>query len=343
MFPKAMIRISTSAIVLICLFVFHKDTLVSARTYVRTRRPGLTSVRFIDNQYGWIAGTQGVFYTDDGGWSWRRQKLVVAKEFGRSRAALVEKSGKILWADKESALVRTDNSLAIGNGKAGPWRLVKCQTSPQLLDIAFPERDLGWAISDRGIYFSRDGGSSWELKRKSSEGLQSLCAVSAKAVWVIGFRRLMISTTDQGESWHEYLFQDREPFYLRSVKFIDQKRGWAFKSNGPLFSSDGGVTWGAYGPPDMKATELFDVAFGNENVGWIVGDGTIFYTENGGRNWEIKVRNIKDYMVSISPLPNGNSWAVGAGGTVMKTSDTGKAWEYWDLRWNFRPLKGPGR
>jgi photosystem II stability/assembly factor-like uncharacterized protein len=313
---------------------------MGADTYVRVRKPELRSVRFVDNQYGWIAGTQGVFHTRNGGWSWQRQKVVTAENFGHVTSYLLEPSGKILWADRERALIRADAGLIMCNAKTRRWRLIRSPKLSSFQDIVFLSPGLGWGATRREICVTRDGGNSWELKTgTSSEDFTSISAISAKIIWAVGHQSLLMYTVDGGETWRRAFLPNDKPYSLHCVKFVDQKRGFVFGIQGALFSSDGGVSWTKEHGLDMSVTMLFGVAFLDERNGVIVGDGTIFHTDNAGRDWAVKARNVKDVFADVSALSNGNAWAVGRNGTVMKSSSNGQKWEIWNLQWDFSKLK----
>lgn len=55
----------------------------------------------------------------------------------------------------------------------------------------------------RGLYWSDDGGQSWELSLKEDEGLISMHVFDEDTVWVTGGNGTIFGTDDGGQSWSE--------------------------------------------------------------------------------------------------------------------------------------------
>ncbi len=116
-----------------------------------------------------------------------------------------------------------------------------------------------------------------------------------------------------------------------------------------LETTDAGVSWKAV---DSGTKEpLFSIGFADDKVGWIVGQaGTVLRTEDGGGTW--KPQDARAYMgddcretngadeecnlaplFSLSVIDANNAVAIGDRSTVIKTSDGGKSWKVYTLRY----------
>jgi len=78
---------------------------------------------------------------------------------------------------------------------------------------------------------------------------------------------------------------------------------------------------------------LQSVHFTDNNTGWAVGPGgTILKTTNGGTNWNSQASGMgtnwnsqtsgtTDWLLSVHFTDNNTGWAVGSGGTILKTTN----------------------
>lgn len=111
----------------------------------------LTSVYFVNNDYGWIAGTNGtVFKTTNGGEDWQSLKTnyngTITKIF-----FIDENNG---WA------FNTEGTFLITNDGGFNWKSQNLSTG--ILAMSFISKDIGWlASTTKGILKTTDGGSTW--------------------------------------------------------------------------------------------------------------------------------------------------------------------------------------
>lgn len=108
-----------------------------------------------------------------------------------------------------------------------------------------------------------------------------------------------------------------------------------------LHSTDGGETWTVqrgYGHPDLQSIAAWDanriVAVGNDNH--------VIRSEDGGQSWlyvEGVPRSVwSNKLLRVHLDDIGVAWAVGAGGTILRSTDFGKSWkpmvEMKDITWH---------
>lgn len=118
----------------------------------------LTAVHFVDDQYGWAVGHDGVvLHSDDGGASWTRQldgRTVngLMLEWAQGEVAHLQAAPSTDEQALESARFTLDDISA--GAEAGPSR--------PLLDVWFRNAREGWVVGAYGtVLHTTDGGSTW--------------------------------------------------------------------------------------------------------------------------------------------------------------------------------------
>ena len=301
------------------------------RSFPRVR--GFTSVCFVDDRHGWIAGTKGVLWTQNRGESWKSQRVIIAKAVGEAVFWPIDRAGKILWADPSRALITSDDGLVICHAGAESVRKILPQglTVKKMEDLAFTSFSQGWATAGGEVLRTVDGGRTWQRVMKSpGEGYVSLAARNS-SVWALGYEGQFSWTSDGGVTWkHTRLERKRD--YCERVKFLNERQGWLFTARRTLRTDNGGLSWSQIPLPLQEYSQVYAIDFADSQRGWIVGLGSIWATEDGGLRWTVKLLNIQDYIVDVSAVPNGGAWAVGRQGTVFRTEYRGHAWLDWFLR-----------
>ena len=151
----------------------------------------------------------------------------------------------------------------------------------------------GWPVDDGAVYQSKDDGESWKpAGRIHTEPIDALSFIStAKGIGIGG--KFVWGTKDAGQVWTAYHLHD---IALNSVAYGDEDNAWAVGDEGTiLYSATGGVrrhegqhTYSTFLPQESGATaNLLEVDFADAERGWVVG----------------------------------------AGGTILKTSDGGGTWQ----------------
>ena len=224
----------------------------------------LREVQFVDAQKGWIAGENGIIlHTKDSGETWVKQttntsnalfdlQFLSAEEgwaVGDWGTALYTKNGGDTWVNR-----------AEGIGK------------DSLRGIYFLDSQHGWSvtINDRRegyVYHTQDGGETWkrqkvDLPRIYTEGFSDVYFVDRNTGWVIGNRRVILGTTDGGETWN-YLTENS-----------NKRHEETYGQRNPT------------GDEPLHTFMLYDLSFPDPRNGWIAGDlGVILHTSNGGKTW----------------------------------------------------------
>jgi photosystem II stability/assembly factor-like uncharacterized protein len=314
------------------------------------KKPMLSSVRFIDDSHGWIAGCRGVFYTSDGGQTWQKQSVTICLD---SKFTL--HPGLIAWNDRDESMIWTDEGLVVGNTNSALWRKIITSTpllSEHLQLVAFADKEHGWGtgvyqepswkMAAIGIHRTNDSGKTWTAtKNLGLTRIGGLLVISRDEVWAVGRGTAVMHTKDGGKTWEQQnLYQGMSPYGstadLSFIHFVNQTEGWVGGTDAFVFhTSDGGKTWQKQETPFSRNTILTSASFVDEKEGWVVGSryingkyqAVILYTKDAGLHWESQLSEIYyDNLISVQALSNGQSWVIGSNGTVLHTVNHGQNW-----------------
>jgi photosystem II stability/assembly factor-like uncharacterized protein len=182
-----------------------------------------------------------------------------------------------------------------------------------------------WFVTTGGyIFFSEDGGETWEAQDEGTTTTEDLNAVdfaTPNVGMAVGTTGVVLKTSDGGETWSEATTITGTPD-VYTVQVIDSNMAMVGTSNGYIYMTfDGGDTW----------TSKYTVASGtvdsihavNAYVIWAVsndsgGVGTVIRSRNGGYSWESVTTPTNTGLNSIHGLDANKAWAVGAGGVIVK-------------------------
>lgn len=213
------------------------------------------------------------------------------------------------------------------------------------MDIAITSDNELWGVGydgedPRRIYYSKDGGSNWEVKQLSTRGfsLNAITFTDAQHGWAVGGNGLILRTTDGGQSWEE--LQRPTDFDLTRVRFINPQTGYIAgrnwikdPNNGTethhvqiLRTDDGGQNWKVCYSND-EAGEVFQIAVLSETTAVAsIDSSTLIRTEDAGTTWKVVASGKGDFM-SVSFTPDATGWAVGNKGSFYRSGDQGRTWQ----------------
>ncbi len=198
--------------------------------------------------------------------------------------------------------------------------------------VYFADHGMGWAAGLGGgdgnggvIVHTTDGGATWSVQYDGGSSTSSriwwLAGVDQNRLWAAASSGLLWST-DGGMNW-----QLRPMSPLWRVRFADVSKGWATTQSGEILKSgDGGATWEtAYTPPNGGV--VIDLGLAGSKV-WGVGSLSNLKIVDtlDGVQWQEQSSGTTDILRSSSFLDACTGWAVGGGGTILKTLDGGTNW-----------------
>lgn len=130
-----------------------------------------------------------------------------------------------------------------------------------------------------------------------------------------------------GEGW--YLQNSGTSNSFKDVDFFNENSGTAVGFGIVQRTGDAGKTWTpASIPAGVAAVNFYGVeAVEGTNIGYAVGsNGTIIHTTDG-KNWSQQVSGVTGILYEVACTTSGATcWAVGDGGTILKTTNSGTTW-----------------
>lgn len=300
--------------------------------YYRVTSDNLHSVVAVDAKQAWVIGSFGaIFYTSDGGKTWKSQDSKGEEQLCKG-----------YFVDAQNGWIIGSNGTILHTEDGGKtWLPQKSPTKLLLLNAHFIDTKNGWIVGEQGtILHTLDGGKTWE-DRGIEHGpvLNGVSFADLNNGWIVGDYGTILHTEDGGNTWGEQDCQDIVPVIekwewgkplpaLFDVDFIDENRGWIAGIEGIiLFTEDRGKHWKKLETNTKMAIYAVEV---KGNRGWAIGDkGTYLLSKDGGLSWKLMVDAIKTrkWLRDVSFFDEGIGWTVGARGTVVKTEDGGEHWE----------------
>ena len=213
--------------------------------------------------------------------------------------------------------------------------------------FSFVSPTTGWIVgsvgAQMGTFRTTNGGTSWERQ----QGLVDVIGFAdANNGWVTGdmiglYNYSMLQTSDGGLTWPlernlgNPCCSDIEVVSATTVCLVNWTSTHSYLGEGKQVTHDGGVTWQG-SPVTSNATALYAVDFSDADHGWAVGHGgSIIHTDDGGLTWSVQqvalYNHSNPYANSDEPalhdvhfIDASVGWAVGDGGTILKTTTGGK-------------------
>jgi len=316
-------------------------------------KPLLRSVHFVDDAHGWISGYNGVYYTDDGGVTWRAEPVSVGKLSSTLGDLSVQYIGALIWSDQSHCIVRGDKGLIVGDLNLKSWDTSPLIELERARSVLFVNRRRGWAVVPGSpgslIYGTTDGGFNWDQEFRVPESLYGVFANAENDIWAVGSGCLAVHTNDGGKTWSKAIIgagrqKDGRLNDFHTSYFIGSKRiGWIAGTHGTILrTSDGGREWLAQSSGFSRGTTFHAMSFASESEGWVIGtrysidseksynEGTeaiVLHTIDGGLQWEKQSINIEEKIMDVQALSNGRAWLVGEDGSLFRTVDHGRTWD----------------
>ncbi|MDK9701072.1 MAG: YCF48-related protein, partial [bacterium] len=151
------------------------------------------SIRFIDNNNGWIAATAGkIVHTTNGGTTWTQQTSGVATSM-LSVDFVDANNGWVVGAS--GVILHTTNAGAT-------WTSQASGTTANLNCVRFTGSHTGWIVGNYGIILRTfDGGVNWETQvsatgTDATKNLNSVSMISACNGWAVGANGRVLHYTD---------------------------------------------------------------------------------------------------------------------------------------------------
>jgi photosystem II stability/assembly factor-like uncharacterized protein len=285
----------------------------------------LHAVYFIDQNRGWVAGSNGALLkTSDGGASWSKV-ATYTKDTLRDVYFADENHGWLL-AERDLLKLKTDDeprSYLLKTSDSGlTWQRVLVQirdANVRLVRMTFADNRHGLLVGETGIVFATsDRGEHWLLQASPTKHLLLGATFSDSAhAWLVGAGATIVKTNDGGETWLNATPRDANEIRFNAASFVTHNLGWAVGNAGRILTTtDGGRAW--YAQRSNVEADLLDVKFVDGREGWAAGAaGVLLHTTDAGVHWTLESSGTSHVLQRLFLIDRNHGWAVGLGGTIL--------------------------
>lgn len=228
----------------------------------------------------------------------------------------------IFFINSITGYVAGGGSIFRSSDGGNAWQKVH-QASLGIINIAMgSESNAVFVSTSNRIYFTKNGGVSFDSVNIASDIIQDAFFVNATTVYGVGEK--FWKSTDAGATWTKiYDFPAGGSAY-RSLHFVNDQYGWMAGANGPYRTINGGVSWEAKPSPDLNfyAGNAF---FLDINNGYVSDGRTVVKTSNAGNSW-VRVLNASSGYQDLHFI-SATIGYVADGTYIFKTQDGGATWK----------------
>ncbi|MEZ0395319.1 MAG: YCF48-related protein [Anaerolineales bacterium] len=227
----------------------------------------------------------------------------------------------------------------------GGWRqALESRAQTLTLLVGFNDSTYGLSVGDDGyLYYTGDGGQSWQAAENQSMGLYGLEIVDGQVAYACGTGNNVRATTDGGLTWQVRAnFGASFPNHCRFLSFADAQTGWAATPTLLGATADGGQSWRELTLPE-GVTGIAALSMFAPGEGFLLDvSGALYATNDDGATWSLAGRlplgeitiETKSYPTAAMRFQNASSGMVvlaaivgGAGQvTAFHTADGGATW-----------------
>jgi photosystem II stability/assembly factor-like uncharacterized protein len=149
---------------------------------------------------------------------------------------------------------------------------------------------VGSANQKRGVYCSKDGGSTWVMKYQldsSKYSAPDISFVSLTTGYVGCNAGKILKTTDGGDNWQELKVDTVSTYTITKLHFFDADMGFALCTSGKSAfiykTTDGGNSWKATAA--LTGSYMYNMDFISPTNGIASGDAANLYYTTDGETW----------------------------------------------------------
>jgi len=227
--------------------------------------------------------------------------------------------------------------ILLSDDNGASWVQAKVPTKQMLTAVFFIDDTHGWAVGhDAQILASTDGGATWVKQFEDLEREAPLLDVWFKDRnngYAVGAYGALLETTDGGANWEDVSdrMDNEDAYHLNAIVEVKDSGLFIVGEQGAMFRSpDWGQTWETLEGPYEGS--LFG-ALGTDEAGALLVYGLrghLFRSADFGTTWQAISLNTANNGPLEFGLADGNRLAdgsivvVGHGGTVLKSTDSGR-------------------
>jgi photosystem II stability/assembly factor-like uncharacterized protein len=285
----------------------------------------LHSVYFLDQNRGWVAGSNGVLLkTTDGGTTWNKVSTFT-RDTLRDVYFADENHGWLL-AERDLLKLQTNDEarsyLLKTNDGGITWQRVLVKTSDAnvgLVRMAFADNQHGLLVGETGVVFATsDAGAHWLLQVSPTKHLLlGATFTDSTHAWLVGAGATIVKTSDGGATWLNASLREANEIRFNAASFATHNLGWAVGNAGQILTTvDGGRAW--YAQRSNVDADLLDVKFVDAREGWATGSaGVLLHTTDAGTHWIVESSGTSHALQRLFFIDRNHGWAVGFGGAIL--------------------------
>jgi len=313
--------------------------------YTKQDFPGvlqIRSIKFFDNDNGWILGLYGLLSkTSDGGITWVSKAIPGYTQYD-DLFAVDESEAWALINIVNSSMVYSRCFKTLDGGSN--WNLMLNYTDGLTTNghsfwkINFINSSTGFVNGEFNFIFkTTNSGVSWnKINMVSSVSfytqISSILPISSNEIFAGGGYNglgsydpfsFILRSTDTGSNWVTNMSSQHYSFV--DIHFKNIMNGLAVTNSGRIFKTiDNGSNW-----IQTLSNDSFNVsnfAFANDNEGNAFGSGKILKTTDYGSHWRVIQSPSDNIILNSRFLNNQTGFAFGNKATVLKSTDSGNNW-----------------
>lgn len=199
-------------------------------------------ILFADSQKGWAIGWKGrIVFTENGGKSWEEQNGYTNFDLQEVVFSTSE-NGWIIGSNYKSGgtkliLLKTNNG-----GKK--WTVIEQSQNKLFVKIFFLDSLNGWAITQDGaIAITKNGGNTWKRIVSKNTNFRDLIFTDKLKGWGLSDNSIFY-TNDGGITWEiQSTLPNVFPYNFSKIIFVNENNGWIWSQEKVLQTDNGGRTW----------------------------------------------------------------------------------------------------
>ena len=243
-------------------------------TYFRT-------IAFLDDQRGFagnigtdyfpgVTDTTPLYTTRDGGTSWTAAMIAGDPIKGLCALDILRvpfiNAGVLAYRTVIHAAGRVGgpSALAVSNDEGATWSARPVENAGMILDVKFLDAKVGFLCAATSpeveeshalILKTTDGGATWQPRYRGTRPFENTwkCSFPSRKVGYATVqsydpdttktKRIVIKTTDEGETWSELPLVDDFAVREFGIGFLDERVGWVGAMPHGFETQDGGASW----------------------------------------------------------------------------------------------------
>jgi photosystem II stability/assembly factor-like uncharacterized protein len=276
-----------------------------------------------------VVGDKGLIMTsDDQGHTWQRRQVKKGFKYFDLYGVAFAPDGAHGWAVGDGgAIFRSDD-------RGATWNPQESKQTAALLKVAAVDAQHGCVTGEHGVVLcTTDGGTTWNAQKFEDMVFFDLAFTDPNNGWAVGEFATTLRTTDGGKTWAIQTGGQRnltsDPSF--AIAFENASNGLILGLNGEdMTTNDGGKTWkaGALAGQHRSFYAAAGMPAGASSGIYIGGQDGVTARVAGGEVQEAPSATANSITaLALSPHLG---LAVGMGGTIIRSTDSGQHWSAWN-------------